>query len=667
MIKINNKWKIIVTSVFVVLFLILTFANVSVFYEGKKLQLDYFITTVACMVLFFVLGVLKFNFSKKTTTICGIVANILAIVGAMHVSVLFSGGFAASSYMYFVNMAFYLCVAAVVIMITGRMRISVISALAASYLFNGISFIVYCFRGWSLTPTDLVAVGTAMNVANQYEFNMRFEIFASTAVMALVVMLVYKFPFEFTHRKKNRFTVRCAGLGVLLASLLFIGSVDYSDFNISVYDQHKANMNYGSAFSFYVNASKIGLKQSDNYNAEEVDNMLLSYNQTTEENTDMPNVLVVMNESFSDLSVVGDFKTNIDYMPFVRSLEENTIKGQTLVSPFGGYTCNSEYEFLTGMSTGLFETQQAPYMQMIFDYLPYSLPRHMEQLGYTPIGIHPYTGDGWNRNTVYPYMGFDDYISVEDFDEYNPEPEYLRKYITDRSNYDAVMKLLEDKDDNERAFIYNITMQNHGGYTSKKLESEVKLLNMNGKYPKVEQYLTVIRHADEDLKYLIERLSAFDEPTVLVVFGDHLPSVEPAFFEELYGASLDSLGPEELYKRYITPFFIWANFEIEAQQGVKTSPCFLSNMMMEVAGLPKSRVQLYLDDLQTEIAQINPICYFDNEGNIHMHEESDRIDEYYNLQYALLTGENISYDFYNFKDSLKLASEALIPTVNVKE
>ncbi len=675
MLRKNKKAKILVSVICGLLFLILTVANISSFYvvneKTVEFRLLYFILTIVCTATAMFLGSVKFRIRKKTALVCGITSYVVALIGAMVISILFSGGFMSTPYLFFVNLAFYVCVAAVTLIISTNLRISVIAALVASYMFNGISFIVYCFRGWSLTPTDLAAFRTAMNVASQYDFKLGYEIFASTALLALLVLLVHKFPCKLDfHCRKNKFAVRTIGAGVLVAAILFIGTVNQDNYNISVYNQHKANMNYGSAYSFYVNASKIGLEVSESYDPEKVDQMLLGYEQTIPETEELPNVLVVMNESFSDLKVVGDFETDVDYMPFVKSLEENTIKGQTLVSPFGGYTCNSEYEFLTGMSTGLFKTQQAPYMQMIFDYMPYSLPQHMKQLGYQNIAIHPYTGDGWNRNIVYNYMGFDDYISVEDFDAYNPDPEYIRSYITDRSNYDAVLKILEDKDDNERAFIHNITMQNHGGYTDEDFESEVHLLNMQREYPKTEQYLTLVKHADEDLKYLLERLSEFDEPIVVVMFGDHLPSVETAFFKELYGGvkSLDDLGTEQLYKRYITPFFIWANFDIEEKQDVKTSPCFLSNMLMEVGGIPKSRVQLYLDDLQNEIAQINPMCYFDTEGVLHNHEDSARIQEYYDLQYSLLSGKVLSYDFYNFSNTRRLEGETLLkPNAIIKQ
>ena len=143
-----------------------------------------------------------------------------------------------------------------------------------------------------------------------------------------------------------------------------------------------------------------------------------------------------------------------------------------------------------------------------------------------------------------------------------------------------MLKFLYEKEDWEREFIFNITMQNHGGYEYEDFPAEVRLKNMKGKYPKTEQYLTCIKYSDMSLELLINQLKNFKEPVIVVMFGDHQPSVEEEFYEELYGADLDDLTNEELSRRYITPFMIWANYDIKEATGVKTSPSFLSNLIM---------------------------------------------------------------------------------------
>lgn len=661
MIKRNHIAKIIISIVLALFFWTFTCINISLYsvYTTKLVfRLGYFITALVGSAAICALGVIKVNLSKKSELIAGVVSYLISIFGAMEISILFSDGFSSTPSVYFINILFYLAFAMAGLIISGSMRVSAITALAISYIFNAISFIVYSFRGSSLMPTDLLAFGTAMNVASHYEFKLKYQMITTTIITVAFMMIAFKFPLRIRF-KHSPIVLRSAAAAVLACITGVVTVSDFSEYDISVYDQYYANLMYGSAFSFYVNSTKMGLEKRDDYDPNQIERILLSYDEDqpetdedtereesteTSENTN-PNIIVIMNESFSDLSVINDFETSEEYMPFFNSLEENTVKGQLFVSPFGGYTCNTEYEFLTGMSTGVLSARSAPYLQMMFNKLPYSFNTHMKALGYRTIALHPYYADGWNRNVVYNYLSFDKFVSLENLTEYTEYPEYIRGYVSDKSSYDAILNMLYEKDPDERDFIFNITMQNHGSYDDDSFESEVFLENMNGSYPEAEQYLTLLKYSDEAFEYLLSSLKSFDEPTVVLMFGDHMPNIEREFYEELYGASLDQLGYDQPQKRYLIPFVLWANYDIESDENVNTSPCYLSNVLMDTIGLPKSRVQFYLDDLRQEIAQINPMGYYDAGGYWHEMSESDKIGEYYNLQYALLTGERLSYDF----------------------
>lgn len=121
---------------------------------------------------------------------------------------------------------------------------------------------------------------------------------------------------------------------------------------------------------------------------------------------DQPNILVIMNEAFSDLSVYGDFNTTEDYMPFWRSLKKNTVRGNLYVSVKGGNTANTEFEFLTGNTMAFLPTGSVPYQQFLNGAMP-SLASQLGKLGYQTAALHPYYSTGWNRDKVYPYLGFD--------------------------------------------------------------------------------------------------------------------------------------------------------------------------------------------------------------------------------------------------------------------
>ena len=645
--KINNIYKFIISLILSLFLWSFSCANYMLFNVtayGGKFKIGYFLIALIYSAFILLLGGFRYKMSKRGELIAGIAAFALSIFGAMNISIVFCDGFIGGVFLYFVNVAFYLFFAGVGLLISGSMRVSAIIALAVSFVYNLISFIIYSFRGSSLMPTDFLAIGTAVNVASQYKFKLKYQLISGTIMTIAHFILAFKFPIKI-NLKNKWWKMRACGLLAALLSVGFIVCIDYSGYDVSVFDQHYANYEHGSAVGFYVNATKMGLKKTKDYNPKTVDEKLLEYTTNEVKLEDKPNVIVIMNESFADLKAVGDFETNIDYLPFFNSLKKNTIKGEVLVSPFGGYTCNTEYEFLTGMNTGLLSSQSIPYMHMINSKMPYTLNTHMKQLGYNVTAIHPYYENGWNRHIVYDYLGFDDFISLEDFYEINESNQYIRSYISDTCNYNTVLKFLYEKEDWEREFIFNITMQNHGGYEYEDFPAEVRLKNMKGKYPKTEQYLTCIKYSDMSLELLINQLKNFKEPVIVVMFGDHLPSVEEEFYEELYGADLDDLTNEELSRRYITPFMIWANYDIKEATGVKTSPSFLSNLIMEAAGLPKSRVQLYLDDLNKDVSQLNPLGYYDTDGIWHKHEDLPELKHYYDIQYSLLNGEDLNYDF----------------------
>lgn len=722
--KRNHLAKVIISIILALFFWTYTCMSIELFkvYTNKEIfKLGYFITALVCSAVVCFLGVTKFKMNKTARVIAGILVYITAIFGAMQISISFSGGFTAKPYIYFVNVAFWLAFAGIGLLASGSLRVSAITALATSYAFNAISFIIYCFRGTSLMPTDILAWGTAMNVASQYEFELKYPMITSTILSVALIMLAFKFPLKLSF-KGRPFIMRAVGATVTAASVLFITMGDYSKIDVSVYDQYFANYNFGSAFSFYVNSTKMGLKKSNTYNPELLQEKLLSYSQpealisntdaaatptaapeikydedgdpivntqttpaptptpstapreddasqngllnsTLSADGEKPNIIVVMNESFSDPAVINEFSTNEDYMPFFRSLENNCIKGELLVSPFGGYTCNTEYEFLTGMSTGVLQAYSAPYLQMIFKKLPYSLPMHMRKLGYRSIALHPFDADSWNRSNIYPYLSFDEFISKENLAKYSEFPEYLRGYVSDKGNYGAIINLLLKKDKDQRNFIFNITMQNHGGYTAKNYKNKIFLQDMKGNYPQAEQYLSLMKDSDDALRYFLNELKKFDEPMMVVMFGDHMPNLETGFYEELYGKPLSSISYEESLSRYKIPFMIWTNYEMDAadKSEIKTSPCFLSNKMMEIAKLPKSRVQQYLDELQESMIQINPAVYTAPNGDHHMHSDlPDKIAEYYDMQYAILKGAHLDYDYEFKSDELKMLGNMVI-------
>ncbi len=619
--------------------------NTGIFLVDDRFDYFVYLTSYVLVIGFWGLVVVDFKISEKLYKVISIAIFALTPFFCMQIAMILSGAAEYSFGIYFINVMFYVSIMAIILAITRSLRWSTIITTIISYVFNLASFVVNVLRGTPLIPSDFLAIGTAAQVAENYTFEMRYPIIAATIIVALLIVLAARFSYKPNFRHKNIVFPVC-GVSIVLVFMLSLSAVDYSDVDMDFFDQYHANNTHGTLYSFYINVRKMILHKPDGYNEEEAKSLLAANkNEETAETQDNPNIIVIMNESFADLKTVGDFETNEDYMPFVNDMSKNTIKGQLLVSPFGGYTCNTEFEFLTGLSMGLLPNGSTPYLQYASKPYDFALPSYLSEKGYKTVALHPYLGRCWNRQKVYDLMGFDEFISIDNFDKLIPEDEweYIRYYISDRTSYKGIIKSLEEKDKDEKLFLFNTTMQNHGGYTYDGAEfPTITISDMQGRYKETEQYLSLIRESDEAFKELINYLKRYDERTVVLMFGDHQPAVEQEFFEELYGKPLSKLSLEELQQRYKIPFVIWANYDIESKSNVQTSPNFLSNLILDTAGVPKNEVGEFTEEISKEISQINGMGHY-NAGGVWYENDvklSEPLRKYEAVQYYLLTGKD---------------------------
>ena len=517
------------------------------------------------------------------------------------------------------NILIFELIAWTLYLLIGRMTTALRIELALALAFGLTNHYVMAFRSTPFVPWDLLSVRTAASVAQNYDFTPTPRMIVVTVLFVLLMVAVRVL------RKVPRIKLPIRlGSAVLcgLALCLFVNTLQQETFQNKHYlypflftPAYMTKVN-GMAVTFAMDLAYVAVDKPEGYSAEEAQKTLEQYGNTDnvfaddEENTndsknrgedannkELPNIIVIMDEAFSDLAVVGDLETNEDYMPFMHKMQQgadHTITGYAQVSVCGGNTANSEFEFLTGNTMSFLPSGSIPYQQYITKDTP-SLASYLASLGYETYAQHPYYASGWNREKVYPLLGFEHLNFIDDY----ANKTYVRKYVSDDADMQHIIDTYENKEDGKPAFIFNVTMQNHGGYTDafSDLSEDVHATNYNSEV--LDRYLSLIRLTDQSLEKLVDYFSNVDEKTVIVFFGDHQPSdTVAAQVQDSMLLPGESVPDEQLRKRYLVPYLVWANYDIDGATQQNTSLNYLSAEVLKAAGVPTDAYQNFLLDLQ---------------------------------------------------------------------
>ena len=489
------------------------------------------------------------------------------------------------------NLIFYWIVYAFFWFLTGRMSIGYILATCGFGYVGLFNYFVMTFRGNPIVPWDLQSYGTAMSVAGNYVYEITPPLFLGVTGMLALCVLAWKCGLRLPGRARL--------IGVFASAIVGFGFWQYvaSDDCYDRFDPYDipftewANNRYDGFFvNFMMSTKYLRVQAPAGYSAERAAELLAAYlpegnagSANSARRT--PDVIVILNEAFSDLRVLGDLETSEPVMPYYESLigAENTVTGHMYCSVLGGNTANTEFEILTGNTCGFLPAGSIPFQQFITGELP-SAVWAFTDAGYSTTGMHPYPAEGWNRDHVYPWLGFEELLFEEEFTTHG----LVRVYLSDAADFEMVERVTA-ANAADPSFVFNVTMQNHGSYfrTYSNFRPDIRVNGQPlGTYPKAETYLSLIRMSDEALEDLLAYYAASDRDTVIVMFGDHQPTLlESELFEEVLGKPTDDLTPEENAARFIVPYLIWANFDIEEAQGVDLSANYLLGEMMDACGI----------------------------------------------------------------------------------
>lgn len=497
-----------------------------------------------------------------------------------------------------VAMAYGFC-----LIISGEIKSAVCLASTLLLIMSTANAFVYQFRGNELKILDFLSVRTALNVAGQYTFHISERMFLGWLIWMFMLFVLYRLPPSAPGSPRWKMRVMSVVATSVCAAAVLRGAPKVP---IKNWNNEGTAIN-GYFLNFFIGIQESKIQKPAGYSPETVADLVpdSAPEETATSRNAYPNILVIMNESFADFRTLGsNFYPSQPVTPVLDSLEENTIRGYTLVSVFGGNTANSEFEFLTGSSMANLPRNSVPYQQYISQNV-YSLPWLMNVYGYQCIASHPYISSGWNRTAVYPRFGFSEYTFIDDY----PKQDLIRGYISDREMYGYVLTVLKESK-KKPLFFFGITMQNHGGYESdgENFSRSISLEGYDMEYPMAERYLTLLHTSDQAIEYLLTELKAFPEDTVVLFFGDHFPHVEDEFMETVHGGGFDMLSDQ--MERYTIPFFIWANFDIPEQTVECTSLNYLGRYLLETVGLELPPYYQFLKELEQAVPAVNALGYY---------------------------------------------------------
>ncbi len=515
------------------------------------------------------------------------------------------------------NILFYEFTGLMLFGILKYLRLALMLQSALFMIAGLINYYVLSFRSAPIMPWDIFSLSTAASVAGNYNYALE-----GKTVLVIIGFLLLLFA-------ESRIKVKTPGkisarLGLML--LPFLCLIGYTDLiqsdsfvaSFGLYDKlftpTAMTRLDGNIVAFIMEMKYLDVEKPEGYSEKETAEL---YEELKGEeyiaavsdpgSLRRPNIIVIMDESFSDLSVLGKFEVSQDYMPFLHRImqegAENTITGYANVSVLGGNTANSEYEFLSGHTMAYLPQGSVAYQQYVKKKMP-TLVSYLKDLGYSAQAVHPYYADGWERSRVYPLLGFDRFLDKNDFFR----PRKIRKYISDESCFDKIIQLYEEKEEQEPLFVFAVTMQNHGGYDEEFTNFKPDVAVENTTSRALPKYLSLVKKTDGALEKLVNYFKEADEDTVILFFGDHQPASyvsNPVF--KIQNIDPNSLNEEQNLLKYKVPYMIFSNYDTALESREETSLNYLAIDLLEACGLPLPPLQTYLKTLRESYPVISAL------------------------------------------------------------
>ncbi|HGO9420639.1 TPA: LTA synthase family protein [Bacillus cereus] len=573
----------------------------------------------------------------------------------------------AMNWIYFYNMQFilsFVVIYAIYILVynlIGKVFLSMVLTSCTLIILCIVNYLKLIFRGDPLYPSDFTQITHMQSV-----IPMVMDYFSWSYIFVIIVSIVACIVAGIYMRRY----IQNVKIHLGIRALLVVGSIfvlyAYGNFantfmnkvfqksgvDFVLWNQNENYASNGFVLGFISNLDTTVMEKPKNYSKE---NMLqiandikkqYSGNVGNQKKKEKPNIIFVMSESFWDPTKVTNLSFSEDPVPNLHHYIENFPGGQTISPTFGGNTANVEFEALTSYSMSLLKPGSIPYQQVITNKkeIP-SIPTALKKEGYYTSAIHSFGRTFFKRDDVYKVLGFDKFNAEDTMKNVDIDGDYISDLAMSK---EIIAELEEQK---QPTFIHAVTMQNHFPFTEGRFgENLIEISGLENEESKgeLETYTEGLRRSDEALQYLIEQLDNLDRPTLLVFFGDHLPSLgtNKSFYKE-NGYITNEKTPSERLAMAQTPLLMYANFDMPNDNLGLVSPIHFSNLIFDYAGLNKSLFYQFLSELYKEIPVLRDELKVDKNGEVIndlTKKQKEMLEQYKMLQYDLLVGNQYSTD-----------------------
>lgn len=520
----------------------------------------------------------------------------------------------------------------------------------ALYVLGLAEYFVILFKSMPISPGDLTALSTAAAVAGT-GFTYTITSFCMLSLAFTVIAIQICTLAAQVAPKRQKGSWRGLVLNLLIA-IVCLGGIAahttlldyYHTLYIQVYSWRPLESYYRQGFlpSFISGAQTIKPSKPEDYTVSGAKKLISEYAKEYDDNNqtggssatrleatkqfdeEKPTVIAVMNETFSDLSIYQNMHADYQGPTYFKSIDDCLSRGRLYVSAYGGGTANTEFEFLTGNSMAYLGSGVYPYPTYDLTDTE-NLAAQFKSLGYYTTAMHPNHGTNWNRENVYKDFGFDQFLTINDFQN----AETLRGMVTDRATYDKILELLDTNSNPQ--FIFDVTMQNHSGYDTGLIPYDKQMsLNIDGEFnSNVNEYVSLIQQSDEALKYFLDKLSKLDRKVVVVFWGDHQPFFPDTYNDRWFTNEDDATHQERLWQ---TSYIIWANYDVAGNSQTSheedLSSNYLSSELMKLIGAPLTDYQKAHLTLRQSLPALNSVGYEDSQDRWLL--SSSKSDEAYN-------------------------------------